>query len=143
MTENEEMILELDDDEDRGFFDTFGYYFSRILLGVFVLTWIVFCAVGIDRTFRGPRVSDVGSAGQACYPNKTCNSVNTCFRIRQNFVCEKEIQPAIFAQNEHCFQVQDSGGKHRECFKTIHDCVLNLSTTMRETNVDVIKGCDP
>lgn len=107
-----------------------------IVLGVLVALLVPFAAgQGI-----GKRLDDFGGEGQSCYPNKTCDAPNTCFAIRKEYVCERQVTPALILTADSCFVFQDEQGTHQSCHKSLSECTLHFAATV-ETKVNIIKGC--
>ena len=95
---------------------------------------------GLNKIHSGPALDEFGREGGACYPNKTCDAPNTCFAIRKQLVCERQVTPALVLTADSCFTFQDEQGTHQSCHKSLSECTLHFAATV-ETKVTIIRGC--
>lgn len=115
-----------------------GPYYIAAGCGAAVFFWL---GAGLYVKIHGVGLETVGGQGQACYPNDTCDRGLTCFEIRDDRVCEREVRPVVSAGSKSCFEYSTKEGElHVPCFDSNDECLRSFGRVM-QTEATILKGC--
>lgn len=87
-------------------------------------------------------LSEFGKEGQPCYPNGTCDNPNTCWEVRDEWVCEKEIRPYYRSSMRNCYLYKNTEGEPNQaaCYNSDSEC-LKAFTTVMDSDTIIVRGC--
>jgi hypothetical protein len=100
----------------------------------------------------GENLTERGGLGENCYPNDTCGKGLTCWRIRYDKVCEKEIRPVLDPDAQICYLYKkgDLNGNplfppeqaRSECFASTNACLKSFTDMLKDYSNIVVRGCN-
>ena len=110
-----------------------------------VLAIVLFVGTGffVGTKAQGETLAERGGVGESCYPNKTCDPALTCFKVRADLLCEKQITPVSAAGLQSCYSLNGDGGPVERCFQTATECLSNFARALGQPDVHVVAGCSP
>lgn len=85
---------------------------------------------------------DVGAEGEACYPNGTCMSSLTCFEVREEQMCLRDVKTVLPPGAGFCFEYTDKDGEfHAPCLKNRNECLRSFGQVLQSDAAEIKRGC--